>query len=190
MGAVSSGARYLWFEDAAESTLALFTAPALSASELLAPLGSVDSSGFLTYSAALDLECSFYDDGTFDDRAVFQADRLVGAAGAYWATVEPNGFRADSHLTRIAGDASAASLFWNVNAVMRVKRAESGRVIVDFDPLIDQASIPPDATDLPFESTPMAASLALIERWTGILIEQAWFLGAKPTFVVELDLTP
>jgi Family of unknown function (DUF6461) len=183
---VSSSAAYRWIEETTESTLALFSVTARSASELLAPLGSLEPRGSLTYAAALELQGSFYDDGTFDRRAVIQAERLVGSAEAHWVTVEPNGFQADRHLTEIAGDAAAASLFWNVNAVMRLKRAESGRAVVDFDPLIDRERIPPEATDLPFESTPMAASMALIERWTGVRIEQRWFLAAKPTFVVNL----
>jgi hypothetical protein len=30
--------------------------------------------------------------------------------------------------------------------------------------------------------------LALVEQWTGIAITEAWFVGRKPTFVVETTM--
>jgi hypothetical protein len=130
---------------------------------------------------------SFYDDGTFEDRAVLQVDRLSGTSGEWWGLVEPNGFRTsyDAGLLALADDGPAVSFFWNVNAVMSLLRVERGSVVTTFDPLLDIERAKQDAGDLPFEEHPSAAAFALIERWTGITITETWFVSTKPTFVVQ-----
>jgi hypothetical protein len=81
------------------------------------------------------------------------------------------------------------SFFWNVNAVMSVLKVERGSVVTSFDPLLDVERARQHAADLPFDDNPSAATFALIERWSGITITEAWFDGAKPTFVVQ-TVTP
>jgi uncharacterized protein DUF6461 len=164
-------AEFLWADEATEATVAVVAADAGNAMELLERLGPTEDVGSMTFDAALDLQGSFYDDGTFDDRAVLQVDRL----GGWWGLVEPNGFRAsfDTRLLALAGDRPAVSFFWNVNSVMSLLKVEGGSVVATFDPLFE------------FEDHPNARAFALVERWTGIAITEAWFTGSKPTFVVQ-----
>jgi Family of unknown function (DUF6461) len=141
----------------------------------------------MTFDAALALQGSFYDDGTFDDRAVFQVDRLRAANRPWWGLVEPNGFRAsiDDLLLKLADGGHAVSFFWNVNAVMALLRVHNGGVVTSFDPLLDVEQATDEGPGLPFDEHPSAAAFALLERWTGVTITEAWFVVAKPTFVVE-----
>jgi hypothetical protein len=85
--------RYLWADEATEATVAVVADAGSDATTLLQRLGPTEDAGSMTFAAALHLQGSFYDDGTFDDRAVFQVDRLSGTHGAWWGLVEPNGFR-------------------------------------------------------------------------------------------------
>jgi hypothetical protein len=179
--------RYLWADEATEATVAVVGDGASDATTLLQRLGPTEDAGSMTLDAALHLQGSFYDDGTFDDRAVFQVGPLSGTHGGWWGLVEPNGFRAsfDSRLLALADGGPAVSFFWNVNAVMSLLRVERGRVVATFDPLLDVEQATRHAADLPFDDHPSAAAFALIERWTGITITEAWFVGTKPTFLVQ-----
>jgi hypothetical protein len=58
---------------------------------------------------------------------------------------------------------------------MNVRNVEDEEVVVDFDPVLDDEE----------DEHPGATAMALLERWTGVAIEERWFLGAKPTFVVR-----
>jgi uncharacterized protein DUF6461 len=94
---------YAWADEATEATVALVADGPASAEELLERLGPVEARGEMTFDDALELQGTFYDDGTSEERAVVQADRLPGEGGEWWATVEPNGFRAVSALVQPAG---------------------------------------------------------------------------------------
>jgi hypothetical protein len=179
--------RFLWASDATEATVAVVTDGATDARMLLERLGPTHEAGSMTFDDALRLQGSFYDDDTFDARAVFQVDRLKGAHHECWGLVEPNGFWAsfDARLLALAEHGLAVSLFWNVNAVMSLLRVERGSVVTKFDPLLDVEQAAQHAAELPFEEHPAAAAFALVEQWTGIAISEAWFVGTKPTFVVE-----
>jgi hypothetical protein len=186
---VSDWDRYLWADQATEATLAV-VASSLRADEFLGRLGATDAQGAMTLDSALELQGRLYDDGSFDKRAVFQAEKLTGESGDWWATVEPNGFRARSELglLALAAGSEAVSFFWNVNAVMAVLRMRDGRVAAAFDPLLDTDEVPEEGRDLPFEQHPRAASIALVERWTGVSIQEEWFAGSKPTYIVHAPL--
>ena len=76
----------------------------------------------------------------------------------------------------IAERASAAGVCaafsTDINAHMSVMLARDGRVVRDFDPLLDVSMVGdplPEEADLPFGDAddPCAMSLLLIERWTG-----------------------
>ena len=175
---MSGWERFAWAEEATEATVSLVE----GAGDPVERLGPVEDAGPMTFEAALDLQNSFYDDGTSNDRAVVQADRL----DACWGLVEPNGFRLSSEplLLRAASGGDAVSFYWNVNSVMRLIRVRDGKVVTAFDPLLDTPSV--DGADLPFEEHPEAAAFALVERWSGVAVTEAWFTSDKPTFVVEI----
>jgi len=180
--------RFSWADGATEATVAVVADGASEPRDLLRRLGPTDDAGPMTFDAALELQGSFYDDHTFDDRAVFQVDRLRGRHGHRWGLVEPNGFRAsfEDRLLKLARGGHAVSFFWNVNAVMSLLRVQDGGVVTSFDPLLDVEQAREEGADLPFgDEHPRAAALALVERWTGVTITEAWFVGAKRTFVVE-----
>jgi hypothetical protein len=185
---VSAWQQFLWADAATEATVAVVDSDEIHAAAFLGRLGGVEDAGPLRFAAALELQGSFYDDGTEDERAVFQIDRVEATRGGSWALVEPNGFRlsVDRPLLSLAGDRLAASFFWNINAVMSLLRVEGGRVAATFDPLIDVEDGKRHAADLPFgEAHPRVVAFALIERWTGMFIAEDWFVGKKPTFVVH-----
>lgn len=178
---------YSWADDATEATIAVVGATDVGeAQELLRPLGPTDEGRPMDFEAALDLQGSFYEDDTFDQRAVLQVDRVDDSRG-WWGVVEPNGFRAsdERHLLALARGGHAVSFFWNVNAVMSLLRVDNGAVVARFDPLIEVVEAAQHAPDLPFEDHPRAASFALISRWTGVTITERWVTAAKPTFVVQ-----
>jgi hypothetical protein len=180
---------YAWADEATEATISLVAAPVSSAEALLGALGAVETAGNLSFADALDLQGTLYDDGLDDQRAVFQVGRPQGE-GAWWGLVEPNGFRASDEQTllALANRGTAVSYFWNVNAVMAVTRVLEGEVVARFDPLLDFGAIPDGGAVLPFESQPRAASLALLEMWTGVSVTESWFLATKPTFIVAAPL--
>ncbi|MGI8864460.1 MAG: DUF6461 domain-containing protein [Solirubrobacteraceae bacterium] len=185
---MTSAERYDWADAAPEATLAVVAKALSTAEALLSRLGTVHARGQMTFAQALELQDTLYDDGTFDTRAVIQADRLPGDGGDWWATVEPNGFRASTVVTlsALAAESPAASVFWNVNADMSVLKLDQGHIVAQFDPLLDVHEVPEEGRDLPFGvEEPRAAALALLERWTGVFITQEWLRGTKATFIVE-----
>jgi Family of unknown function (DUF6461) len=175
-----------WAEQATEATVALVAGRADTPARMLSVLGTVTDRGSMSFIDALDLQGSFYDDGTDAHQAVVQIDRLPGHEGDWWAIAEPNGFRmaSASNLQAVAAGLGVA-FFWNVNAVMRVLKVDDGAVIAEFDPLIDVDQVPQEGKDLPFEMMPRSASMALLHRWTGVKITQRWFEGSKPTLIVH-----
>jgi hypothetical protein len=179
---------YAWAQHAPEATVAAVADGPGGAQEVLARVGPVQLYGELSLDGALELQGGLYDDGTFEERAVFQISRLPGSGGSdWWVTLEPNGWRAsiDQALCQLAAGHAAASFFWNVNAVMLLTRVEGGRITSRFDPLVPAGAAPEEGRDLPFREQPMAAALTLLERWTGVVITEQWFLGIKPTFMVD-----
>jgi hypothetical protein len=117
-------------------------------------------------------------------------------------TFEPNGWHGvESELAvRLSRSGRYAAYFWNVNAVMEFVFAEAGQVRRDFDPLLydrdrERERAMPEELDLPFPAgdeqplTPGRASLAPIERLTGVEIARSWLLDeAHPTY--RVDPTP
>lgn len=165
--------RFGWIDEASEAaTLALVKADGDGPEDVLARLGPFRRLlGTLDYAGAEEHAGGLYDADSYDREGIIQVDVLDG----WVVTLEPNGYRADLQLDRLAGEHDAVSFFWNVNAVMRVQRHAGGVEVESFDPLIDR----------PDEEAPRAASLALIEAWTGVTITEAWFDGPKPTYIVE-----
>lgn len=179
---------FLWTAEATEATVTLVADPAASGEMLLGRLGDVDARGDMTFETAFELHGSFCDDGSFDQRAVFQAAVLAGDGRIWWGLVEPNGFRAanEAMLLRLAAGSEAAAYFWNVNAVMKMLHVRAEVVVANFDPLLDWENAPTRASDLPFKEHLAAAAFSLLERWSGVTVTEQWFSAAKPTFIVNV----
>lgn len=106
--------------------------------------------------------------------AVNREPLLIDRLGDWLVLLAPNGFEFSN--PGVAAGASrlgrVISVFWNVNAVMRVLVADGGQITRSFDPLIvDDAEGTPlsEESGLPFGAPgrPRAASLELAERLTG-----------------------
>jgi hypothetical protein len=117
----------------------------------------------------------------------------VGVVGVAVVAVEPNGWHGvdEGVAAELSRAGRYAALFWNVNSVMRFVYAEDGVVRRSFDPLLyDGGNALEEERDLPFPSdsqkegfTPHRASLALLERLTGVAITRSWLLDElRPTF--------
>jgi DMSO/TMAO reductase YedYZ molybdopterin-dependent catalytic subunit len=104
--------------------------------------------------------------------------------GGWIVLVEPNGYL--TSLPRVVAALSrrgvAVSVFWNVNALMRLTAARDGAVVRAFDPLLFAASAEgeplPQEEGLPFgEVGPVRqAALELAERLTGVHVDRTWLL--------------
>lgn len=121
----------------------------------------------------------------------------ITSIGDAVVTYEPNGWHGvDEELAVALSERGRyAAYFWNVNAVMRFVFAVAGHIRRDFDPLLydgDPEQALSEELDLPFPSgdpdslTPGQASLALIERLTGVEITMEWLLDAPhPTYRID-----
>jgi hypothetical protein len=96
---------------------------------------------------------------------------------------EHNGWRAEEIIEPLSRRARVASFFRNVQAVMRFVYAVDGRILAEFDPLLDTRprsgadprSLDTALSDLPFglfAAEPSA--LRLMERVTGVRIARSW----------------
>lgn len=110
-----------------------------------------------------------------------QVDELDGRL----VVVEPNGFLMNDQelLARLSDQGVAVSVFWNVNAHAQFTLARRGRVVRSFDPVIPDYE--PEGDPLPEEEglafggdgeLSSALSLTLLERVTGVRIEEGWLL--------------
>ena len=104
-----------------------------------------------------------------------QIDELDG----HIVIIEPNGWlmTADTRAERISVGGSLVSVYWNVNAVMRVTVAIDGRIVRSFDPLLYEHPAVgeplPEETDLPFgePGSCQRAAVELQQRLTGLQID-------------------
>ena len=123
----------------------------------------------------------------------------ISSIGRAVVTFEPNGWHGVGHELAAALSRSGryAAYFWNVNALMQFVFAEAGEIKRDFDPLLydndgAREKALPEEMDLPFPTsgagplTPGRASLALVERLTGIEISRQWLLD-EPHATYRVD---
>src|SRR5262249_33143347 len=102
----------------------------------------------------------------------------IWTSGERTIVVEPNGYLASlpEHQEKIARQGDAVSVFWNVNAVMRVLVLRGGALVREFDPLLyDDGGPPlPEEAGLAFGTTeqPRSAALAFLERCTGFVASE------------------
>jgi hypothetical protein len=125
------------------------------------------------------------------------------ADGPQWAQVgrvrggllvaEHNGWRAEEVAEPLSRGGRLACFFRNVHAIMHFVYAVDGRVLAEFDPLLDRsprggsdpAAIEPALQGLPFGLFAAEASaLMLLERLTGVQVEPDWL--ARPQRAVSL----
>ena len=123
----------------------------------------------------------------------------ISSVGDAVVSFEPNGWHGveEEIATALSRGGRYAAYFWNVNAVMQFVFAEGGVVRRDFDPLMygidgERNRTLPEEIGLPFPiegddpPTPGQASLALIERLTGVEITRAWLVDEPhPTYRIN-----
>lgn len=102
----------------------------------------------------------------------------VGTVGGGLLVAEHNGWRAEEAVERLSGGARVACFVRDVHAVMRFVYAIDGRIVADFDPLLDRAPPPrlaPALHGLPFGLfTAEASALQALERLTGVRVARSW----------------
>lgn len=99
----------------------------------------------------------------------------VGALGAGVLVAEHNGWRAEEAICPLSQGTRVACFFRNVRAVMRFVYAVDGRLVAEFDPLLERAPQSVPSTDLPFGLFGAeVSSLTLLERLTGVRVAPAW----------------
>jgi len=109
-----------------------------------------------------------------------QVDELDG----HTVIIEPNGWlmTANTRTERVSIGGSLVSVYWNVNALMRVIVAVNGRIVRSFDPLLyEQPAMGeplPEETDLPFgePGSCQSAAAELQQRLTRLKITTRWLL--------------
>ena len=121
----------------------------------------------------------------------------VSSIGDAVVIYEPNGWHGvDEELAVVLSKGGRyAAYYWNVNAVMRFVFAVDGHIERGFDPLLyeaDRERALAEELDLPFAAgdteslIPGQASLALIERLTGLEITREWLLATPhPTYQID-----
>ena len=99
----------------------------------------------------------------------------IGPAGEGLLLAEHNGWRAEEVIGSLSQGARIACFFRNVHAEMHFVYAVDGRVMAEFDPLLERAPRSVGAADLPFGLFGAEASaVTLLERLTGVRVAPAW----------------
>src|SRR5258705_1589472 len=115
------------------------------------------------------------------------------ADGPQWAQVgrvpggmlvaEHNGWRAEDVVESLSRGARLACFFRNVHAIMHFVYAVDGRVLAEFDPLLDrtpEAGDDPHCIDPALHGLPFGlfaaepSALTLLERLTGVRVAPSW----------------
>jgi hypothetical protein len=115
------------------------------------------------------------------------------ADGPQWAQVgrvpggllvaEHNGWRAEEVVEPLSRGARLACFFRNVHAIMHFVYAVDGRILAEFDPLLDgrpRSGIDPGVIEPALRGLPFGlfaaerSALALVERLTDIRVEPDW----------------
>lgn len=94
--------------------------------------------------------------------------------------VEPNGFRGneDDLLASLSGTGRSASVYWNVNGVVRFACAEEGRALCNFELWFDADGLPPEleplhalVSDRPGSPPLEAVGMAMVAAFTGVVVD-------------------
>ena len=160
----------------------------------MSPYGWVDSLEAYCFTAVVGLDRDETvrrlggDPGTSQPRTFDEC--FWAADGPQWAQVETldsgvlvaehNGWRAEEAVEALSRGARLACFFRNVQAVMHFVYAVNGRVVAEFDPLLQRR--PTSSTDLGSALDGLAfglfgaerSALSLLERLTGISVRRSW----------------
>ncbi len=107
----------------------------------------------------------------------------VGALDGGLLVAEHNGWRAEEVVEPLSRGARLACFFRNVHAVMHFVYAVDGRVLAEFDPLLDhapKAGYDPRCLDRALQGLPFGlfaaepSALTLLERLTGVRVARSW----------------
>jgi Family of unknown function (DUF6461) len=118
---------------------------------------------------------------------------LFGRSHDWVLLLAPNGYEY-SNPGVLAGASRlgfALSVYWNIEAVMRILVAEAGVVRRNFDPLLiqDSEGAPlPEEIGLPFGRTAQSLTSALLlfaERMTGQEITREWLVGEHDLVILK-----
>lgn len=107
----------------------------------------------------------------------------IGRVGEGLLVAEHNGWRAEEVAEVLSRGATLACFFRNVHAVMHFVYAVNGRVLAEFDPLLDprpRTGADPRAISVALQGLPFglfnaeSSALALLERLTGVPVARTW----------------
>jgi hypothetical protein len=107
----------------------------------------------------------------------------VGVVDSGLLVAEHNGWRAEEVVAPLSRGARLACFFRNVHAVMHFVYAVDGRILAEFDPLLDHAprsGDDPHCLDRNLQGLPFGlfaaepSALTLLERLTGVRVARAW----------------
>jgi Family of unknown function (DUF6461) len=141
-------------------------------------------------------------DPTSGERRTFE-ECFWAADGPQWAQVGPvgtavlvaenNGWRAEESVERLSKGAQVACFFRNVQAVMHFVYAVDSTVLAEFDPLVESwpaGGADPGAIAVALQGLPFGlfaaepSALVLLERLTGVQVEQAWLNAPQPAVIL------
>lgn len=126
-----------------------------------------------------------------DDFAWGSEITLIDRIGDWTVAIQPVGWGTSvpEEVARLSVGGEAASVYWNVNAVMSASYARGGTLLRTFDPLLyDAAGALDQERGLPFGvAHARAAALAFLARITGLVVERDWLLAPRrPTYRVRI----
>lgn len=155
--------------------------------DVLKILGGVRrDAGVLDGSEVADLHDEVADPNTYDGPTVLTAAEHDGGV----VVNVPFGYYVSPRRARALSRGGVAASYGNtVNGDDHVVVARRGRVVRNFDPFLDDSYDrngplrEEEGLDLAYDTGP--ASWTLLERLTAIHVEQPWFDGPQPTYVME-----
>jgi hypothetical protein len=107
----------------------------------------------------------------------------VGPAGDGQLVAEHNGWRAEEIIESLSTGARVACFFRNVRAEMHFVYAVDGRILAEFDPLLERSprsGRDPHCLDAAVDDLPFGlfaaeqSALRLLERTTGVQVARSW----------------
>jgi Family of unknown function (DUF6461) len=126
-----------------------------------------------------------------DDFAWDSEVTLIDRLGEWTVAIQPVGYGTSlpEEVARLSAGGEAATVYWNVNAVMSASFARDGALLRTFDPLLyDAAGALDEERGLPFGvEHARSAALAFMARVTGVVIERDWLLTPRrPAYRVRI----
>jgi hypothetical protein len=117
----------------------------------------------------------------------------VGSVDGGLLVAEHNGWRAEEAVESLSRGARLACFFRNVQAIMHFVYAVDGRILAEFDPLLERGprtGEDPHTIDAALQGLPFGlfgaerSSLTLLERLTGVRVEPDWLAAPQRAIVL------